>query len=238
MELVIATDLDGTFLGGTADQRGALYDWIGRNRHRVGLVFVTGRSLATIEPLLVDPEVPDPDYVIGDVGASIATGALQPLEVIEAEVRGRWPGRAAVIEALADLAELVVQDVPQRGRVSYLTGSPEVVAAVRARAAALGLDTCYSCQRYLDVLPAGVDKGRALRALLAHLAVPDQRVLVCGDTLNDLTLFGLGLRGVVVGQAEPALIDATADQADTFQAGAAGAGGIGEALASLFGERL
>jgi len=237
MDLVIATDLDGTFLGGSADQRRDLYGWIGARRARIGLIFVTGRSLASIAPLLTepgDPAVPAPDLVIGDVGASIATAALDPIEDLEREVRGAWPGEDAVAALFADL-ELTRQDVPQRGRVSYSTGDPDAVAAIRARAAAHGLDVVYSCDEYLDVMPAGVDKGRTLRAVLAWAGVADDRVLVCGDTLNDEALYRHGLHGVVVGGAEPALVDATRGQARTYHASLPGAAGIAQAIGKMFG---
>jgi glucosylglycerol-phosphate synthase len=237
MDLVIATDLDGTFLGGSADQRRALYGWIGQQRDRIGLIFVTGRSLDSVAPLLADPgdpAVPAPDLVIGDVGASIATADLDPIDDLERQVRGAWPGEDAVVALFADL-DLVRQDVPQRGRVSYSTSSAAAVAAVRARAAAHGFDVVYSCDEYLDVMPAGVDKGRTLRAVLAWAGVADDHVLVCGDTLNDEALYRHGLRGVVVGGAEPALVDATRGRPRTYHASLPGAAGIAQAISQMFG---
>ena len=43
-EFVLATDLDGTFLGGSDEDRARFYRWIENNRDRVGLIFVTGRD--------------------------------------------------------------------------------------------------------------------------------------------------------------------------------------------------
>jgi hypothetical protein len=43
-QFVLATDLDGTFLGGSDEDRRRLYDWIEANRETVGLIFVTGRD--------------------------------------------------------------------------------------------------------------------------------------------------------------------------------------------------
>ncbi len=40
----LATDLDGTFLGGTDADRTALYDWIEARRDSVSLIFVSGRD--------------------------------------------------------------------------------------------------------------------------------------------------------------------------------------------------
>ncbi|MGJ4748629.1 HAD family hydrolase, partial [Leptospira sp. SA-E8] len=80
--LVLATDLDGTFLGGGVAGRQALYQWLRMQRERelVTLIFVTGRDLPFIRGLVADGFVPRPDYVIGDVGTTIAGGAgLEPL---------------------------------------------------------------------------------------------------------------------------------------------------------------
>ena len=40
-QTILATDLDGTFLGGSAGERAALYDWIGRRRSEIVLIYVT-----------------------------------------------------------------------------------------------------------------------------------------------------------------------------------------------------
>ncbi len=50
-DLVLATDLDGTFLGGTDTDRERFYGWIENNRARVGLIFVTGRDPGFITQL-------------------------------------------------------------------------------------------------------------------------------------------------------------------------------------------
>ena len=68
----LATDLDGTFLGGTADARAVLYDWIEANRFTVGLIFVTGRDPDFILGMCREEGLPWPEYVVGDVGTTIA----------------------------------------------------------------------------------------------------------------------------------------------------------------------
>ena len=49
--MVLATDLDGTFLGGSEEDRQRLYRWIESNRDSVGLIFVTGRDPRFIREL-------------------------------------------------------------------------------------------------------------------------------------------------------------------------------------------
>ena len=61
-------------------------------------------------------------------------------------------------------------------------------------------DLLYSADRYLDFLPRGVNKGSTLRRLVHDLGIDMNQVLVAGDTLNDLSMFEQGFRGVCVGQ--------------------------------------
>jgi hydroxymethylpyrimidine pyrophosphatase-like HAD family hydrolase len=73
--LLLASDLDGTFLEGAEADRRALQSLFA-GEGETTLIFVSGRSLASIESLLrTDPLLPTPDYVIGDVGASVVRGA-------------------------------------------------------------------------------------------------------------------------------------------------------------------
>ncbi|WP_110589055.1 HAD-IIB family hydrolase [Microbacterium suaedae] len=240
---VLATDLDGTFLGGSAAQRTALYDWIEARRDEIGLVFVTGRDPEYIESLCRDGadawrgdrvRAPWPDYVVGDVGttiAGIADGRVTPIEALEEHIRDAWRDRGDWIrDVLADAPGLVEQETAFRHRVSYhwdeATYDP---ASVRPLEEA-GLDVLISHGCYLDVLPGGVSKGPSLRRLLDQLGVPDERVLVAGDTLNDLSMFETGLHGAVVGGAEQALVDATADLPHARRCALPGAAGIAEAI--------
>src|SRR3546814_5863716 len=55
-------------------------------------------------------------------------------------------------------------------------------------------------------------------------------LLVAGDTLNDLSLYDTGYKGVVVGAAEAALTRATSGRDHVYQAKSPGAGGILEAI--------
>lgn len=218
--LVLATDLDGTFLGGSDAERAALYQWLQTLRTRqpqdLTLIFVTGRDLPFIRSLVTAGVVPRPDYVIGDVGTTVAGGpGIDPLPALEADIAARWKQGAASAEQarerlralLADEPGLREQDTPFRYRLSYwyepATLSPDTLSKIEAA----GYDGLLSADTFLDVLPRGVSKGPTLRHLIAHLNLPPQDVLVAGDTLNDLSLFATRLRGVAVGNSEPALLE-------------------------------
>lgn len=59
----------------------------------------------------------------------------------------------------------------------------------------------------IDVLPHRVNKGEALRALLTHLRIPPEQVVVFGDSENDADMFLPGAYKVAVGNAYPSLKD-------------------------------
>lgn len=100
--LVLATDLDGTLLAGTHEARRRIRELFSGALPEATLVFVTGRGLETVIPLLSDPTVPRPHYIIADVGATIVDADLRPVEPLAHEIAARWPGSQAVLKALAD----------------------------------------------------------------------------------------------------------------------------------------
>jgi HAD superfamily hydrolase (TIGR01484 family) len=234
----LATDLDGTFLGGSDADRRALYDWIAAHRDTIGLVFVTGRDPGFITELVTSGTAPRPDYVVGDVGTTIAAvddaAKLHPIEPLEEDIATRWNDMGDTVrQALDGHAGLTLQPTSFRYRVSYDL-QPDAFHPRSAEAVeALGLNHLTSDNRYFDVLPNGVSKGPSLRRLLAHLEIPETRVLAAGDTLNDLSMLVCGVPAVAVGGAEAALIDALSGHADVYRASAIGAAGILEAIAAL-----
>ena len=231
-KLVLATDLDGTLLAGPQEARRRVRELFGGGLEGATLVFVTGRGLESVLPLLADPTIPTPDYIIADVGATIVHGAsLRPVEPLHHEIAARWPGSQAVLKALAGFPQLQRQSVPQERRCSFLAGESAITPGLKSAVEALGCDLLFSAGRYLDVLPRGVAKGSALRRLAEAAGFDPAHIVVAGDTLNDLSLFEAGFRGIAVGGAEPALVAAVARMKHVFIAENAGCGGILDGLA-------
>lgn len=229
--MLLATDLDGTFLAGDPEDRLSLYQTIAAHPE-IKLAYVTGRSLEAVLPLLADPTLPQPDYIIADVGATLVHGdSLQPIQPLQSVVDARWPGESQVAGAIEPFG-LERQDVPQARRCSYFC-TPEQAAnpALREIADELGCDLLYSAELYLDFLPRGVNKGSSLQALADWLELDHDQVLAAGDTLNDLSMLSASFHGVCVGQSETALLEATANHSRTLHASRPGCGGILEAFA-------
>lgn len=228
--MLLATDLDGTFLGGKSLHKQLLYQFV-RDQPQVRLVFVTGRGLESVIPLLNDPIIPNPDYIICDVGATIVNGhTLEAVEPLQGNIEKKWPGRLRITEILGEMPELKYQEVPQQRRCSFFTGSEALIDQVRETVAALDCEVIYSAGKFLDVLPQGVNKGSSLTQLVNYLGVNPAEVLVAGDTYNDFAMYQCGYKGVVVGNSEERLVRATSDNRTVYHAKAAGAGGILEAI--------
>lgn len=230
MLMLLATDLDGTFLGGKSLHKQQLYRLIRENTN-IRLAFVTGRGLESVLPILNDPIIPNPDYIICDVGATIVNGhTLEPVEIIQNEIEKSWPGRIKIEECLSSFEDLSYQGVPQQRRCSYFTNDEKMIDQVNSAVAALGCEVIYSAGKYLDVLPVGVNKGNSLKKLIKYLQIKASDVLVAGDTLNDLSMYQCGFKGVIVGNSEEKLVRATSSIKNIYYAKADGTGGILESI--------
>ena len=228
--MLLATDLDGTFLGGKMEDRLRLYRIIKENQN-IQLAFVTGRGLESVIPLLNDPIIPTPNYIIADVGATVVNGyTLDSIEPLQNEIESKWPKVYDIRTEFSKIPGLEYQEVPQQRRCSFYY-NPEVdLDAVRQIADSFNCDVITSVDTYLDIVPHTVNKGSTLRALVDLLHIPADDVLVAGDTLNDLTLYDVGFRGVAVGKSEQGLLDKTKDNELVYHAKKAGAGGIVECM--------
>ena len=240
LELILATDLDGTFLHPDKPHEGSpLYRMVHEHREHIALIFVTGRGYESILTLLDDPAIPVPDYIIADVGATVLRrqgDGFAPILPLQDAIAAGWPGREQILTEARQIDGLHFQEVPQEYRCSFVYEHDTAKQHAQALAQSLGLDHLVSAGRYFDFLPRGVSKGNSLMQLLAIEGLPTEKVLTAGDTLNDLSLMRTGLRGVVVGNAEKGLKEAVlADRQNgnappVYLARAAGPLGILEAI--------
>lgn len=229
---ILATDLDGTFLGGSRQQRAALYDWIIARRQEIVLIYASGRSLTAMQDVLADLPL-QPDHIIADVGTSFYSGPQQlPHAGMEAWLDGCWATDACerIHAVLREHPHLRIQPQVEGRRISCFYDDLELARAAGDAIAPLGFDVLLSDDLYLDVLPRGVQKGPTLLRTLGVLGLPHERTLVAGDTLNDLSLFQTGLAGVAVANREPLLSQAIAGLGHVHQSELEGAGGVLEAL--------
>jgi len=87
------------------------------------------------------------------------------------------------------------------------------------------LHLAYSMPTFLEVMPRGINKGRALEVLAHHLGIERREVMAVGDSFNDLEMLEYAGLGVVMDSAP----DPVKARAGAVVARAE-AGGIAEAL--------
>jgi HAD superfamily hydrolase (TIGR01484 family) len=225
--VALASDLDGTFipLPGRDDNREALrvlHEQ--RSRAPFILIFATGRRLQTVEGAIVEHGLPEPDWLVCDVGTSIyervgaGWSALATYEERVAEVvTGK--DRGDVERALAGLTDLTLQDVvhQKRFKISYdapATRAEELSLMISSRLHEHDLPYEVTASvdpsgahGLIDVLPRGVGKAFALKWLCEHLKLEGTQMLYAGDSGNDLDALSSGFRAIVVGNATPGLVE-------------------------------
>lgn len=230
--LLLATDLDGTFVGGSPEDRRALYALINAHRHSVRLLFCTGRSFEKVRTLSDAHDLPSPDAMICDVGTTVVGPQGNVLfDDLQQDIKQRWgDGQRSVGELLADLP-LTLQDGTGPWRRSYLYADETAALEAQRRVELLGFDGLLSDNLYFDVLPRGVNKGSTLLQVVQRLGFSSADVLVAGDTLNDLSMLACGLPSVAVANAEPRLLQALPHSPAIYRASRPGAAGILEAIA-------
>ncbi len=114
----------------------------------------------------------------------IAVGdSANDLSMIKAA--GLGVGVANVTDDVRPYCDVVLETAGTDGAFS------ELVMAER-----LGVDITFSSKRYLELMPAGVDKGTGLTRLADMLGIPMSEVIAVGDSANDLSMItaaGLGV---------------------------------------------
>ena len=230
--LLLATDLDGTFLGGSPEDRHRLYSLINSHRSSVQLLFCTGRSQANVQPLYEAFALPKPDLMICDVGTTIIGPQGDTFfDDLQQDIVQRWgDGHDVIARLLFDLP-LTRQAGTGPWRRSYLYDNETVALEAKARVEAAGFDGLLSDNLYFDVLPRKVNKGSTLRQVVSIMGFAPDDVLVAGDTLNDLSMLICGFPAVVVANAEQRLMQALPRHPKIFIASRPGAAGILEAIA-------
>lgn len=229
--LILATDLDGTFLGGSEQQRADFYQYLQKNRDRLLLIFVTGRDLDLVRELYDYPNFPQPDYIIGGVGTTVVAANLESVTAVQNWIEGIWQNsNDRVKELLANEPGIKLQPISPERRVSYFYNAEELQESTLQKIVDAGFDYIQSADVNLDVMPKGVSKGPTLLKLIELLELDSENVVLAGDTLNDLTLFETGLKSVAVGNSEPKLVEKIKIMDNVYHSPYPGSAGIWDAL--------
>lgn len=87
--------------------------------------------------------------------------------------------------------------------------SPELLLEIKGRLESIqGLDVTSSWENNLELMPAGINKGAAVKELAERLGISAASVMVIGDYDNDLPMLEYAGVGVAMGNASQAVKDA------------------------------
>ena len=237
---LFVTDLDNTLVGddeAMAELNRQLTQH--RQEHGTKIVYATGRSPTLYKQLQLEKNLLSPDALIAAVGTEIyLNGSDSPSAAWSEQLSQGW-NRDAIVATTAHFADLVPQpDSEQRPfKVSFnLTQeiAVEVIPKLEAALQEQGLEVklIYSTGSDLDILPLKSDKGLAVQFLRSSWRIAPEQTVVCGDSGNDIALFTVEARGIIVGNASAELLQwHHANNANNrYLAQAACAGGILEGL--------
>ncbi|MCM3709592.1 HAD-IIB family hydrolase [Sporosarcina luteola] len=233
---LLATDLDGTFVG-DEEALGRLLEYFNSAPHEVALVYVTGRHFSSAQSLIAEEGLPIPNLLITDVGTSIYhADGLEDINW-KRHMQEDWQPEL-IAEIAVTFPSLKRQELPDDRRVSF-TVSDDVGAVDEFRKAldaqAIPHTFIFSSNRDIDVLPSRAGKGNALEYVLGKYARDDVKLLIAGDSGNDRDMLSLGHPSVIVGNAQPELLEMEPCE-NLFRANENCAGGIHEAWLHFYGE--
>ena len=207
-ELILATDLDGTFLEGDRQTKELFYNELLALRERILLIYVTGRPIEIVEQFCKQGYLPSPHFIIGDHGTHVVDGDhFRPVDDLQNPIVQKWNnGNDLLKELLRDENGIQLQPLNPPYRVAYYYDENHLQDSTLQKINQAGFDAILSCDMYLDIVPRGVNKGSTLLNLLNYLNLNHELAITCGDSLNDLSLFQTGLKSIAVGNSEPKLV--------------------------------
>ncbi|MBS0290020.1 MAG: HAD-IIB family hydrolase [Proteobacteria bacterium] len=233
---ILATDLDGTFLHGSEQDKKEFYAFLQENRQHICTIFVTGRTIELIKDLYLSDFNFVPNYIIADHGTVIVHGSnFEPLNSLQSKVVVQWEklDHDQLLKLLNNESSIVKQPFHPPFRHAYYYQSELIKDRLVPKIEELGFECIASSGIYLDILPKGFNKGTTLLHLLDHLEVDHRNVVTAGDSLNDLPLFKTGLASIAVGNSEVDLLNKVSKMSNVFISKHCGVSGIVDGLANF-----
>ncbi len=211
-QFLLVTDLDNTLVGDdrALDELNQRLTQC-RQVNGVKLVYSTGRSITSYQHLSTKVNLLEPDVLITAVGTEI----YYPGNVLDQEWTTQssagW-NRNAIVTITQQFPQLVPQpESEQRSlKVSFLLDAEDaqILPDLEAKIKNQGVDAqlIYSSNQDLDILSSRANKGNALAYIQQVLGFKSDRTISCGDSGNDIALFEQKTLGVIMGNAQPELL--------------------------------
>ncbi len=235
--LLLASDLDGTFLpnGESAfneDFYPMFCHWLEIRRKKIKLVYITGRDFDLALDGITQYQIPEPDFLVCDVGASLYMRVpvetdiakdiskdfhwkLSPIwkQKIETDFLGFQAKDIA--QWMQGISDLYLQEESRQTdfKISFYYDWQKDPALIIDQAQKICSQNGINAQiitsidhtnkkGLLDILPLSANKEKALDFLVEALRLEKNQVMYCGDTGNDLEPLTSSYMSVLVGNAD------------------------------------
>jgi alpha-amylase len=218
----LTTDLDGTFIPLSNDTQSntALEQIRGQLSHTgLPLVFVTGRHLSFVLEGIEQHGLPNPDWILCDVGTSVYErfGKTYRRSEVFDDRLDKIIGETdieALRTALAELPGFRLQEPVKQGRhkLSYYVETEQLdechaaaesyLREHRQPYSVISSRDPFNGDGLVDVLPRNVSKAFALDWWCHARGFRNDEILFCGDSGNDYAALIAGYRTVLVGNAD------------------------------------
>jgi sucrose-6F-phosphate phosphohydrolase len=211
---LFVSDVDDTLTGDSA-ALAELRVALSRAQERVMLVFNSSRPCASLRRTLATvPELPRPHFLIGALGTEIEVCASgERLATYDDEIGPEWQHDkvAALMQELGFAPHDAEFQTPFKASydVPGVAGYEQALRALET--AALPAKVIYSGGKNLDLIPVKAGKGTVIAHLCRQLGLLQERVVVAGDSANDLDMFVPPYKGIVVANADPELMELRGD---------------------------
>jgi sucrose-phosphate synthase len=234
LDRILFTDVDNT-LTGDGEALKALKEALHEAGSHVGFGIATGRTLEPALEVLEELGVGTPDILITATGTEIHYG--EPLVMDRSwqrQIDYRWEPEK-VKECLLGMRgiHLLSGECETRFRLRFRRATPDgpILPRIRRRLRRDGLHVIATLdhERDLDVTPVRASPGLAIRFLCHKWHLAPSRVLVAGDSGNDVDMLSGETLGVVVGNHTPEL-ESIRDRPRVYFAGTNHAWGILEGI--------
>lgn len=235
-QLLLCTDLDRTLLpNGTQPESSNARIRFAHLASLPGitLAYVTGRHRELVEEAIQHYQLPQPDFVVADVGSTIYElkgNDWHHWDKWEREISSDWAGKSHqdIKNLFHSLSTLTLQEDAKQGRhkLSYYlptdSNHEEVIHALQSRLieADIRAALVFSIDEpagvgLLDVLPACATKHHAIEFLMAEGGFGLDNTLFAGDSGNDIAVLASPVPAVLVANASEEVRSMAQQQAKT-----------------------
>lgn len=220
--VLICTDLDRTLLpnGGQPESPGARQCFARlAAREEVSLAYVSGRHLALVEKAITNYVLPQPDFVVADVGTSLyeyADDCWRRRCDWDDQFAPDWGNmdHASIRLLFADIIDLQLQEAAKQSRyklsfyVPLYTDRHSLLPVMQQRLEKrrVNASLIWSIDEpagiaLLDVVPASATKFHAVEFLMHREGFSLGNTVFAGDSGNDLPVLTSAFRAVLVANA-------------------------------------